>query len=194
MEIRCGWVNPDNELYMKYHDDEWGVPVHDDRKLFEMLVLEGAQAGLSWETILKKRENYRRAFANFEPEAVAAFGEDDVQRLLLDAGIIRNRLKIRSAIKNAKVFLSISAEFGSFDRYLWNFVGNESVDCAFATLAEIPTKDDTSEKISRDLKKRGMSFIGATIIYAFMQAVGMLNAHTTDCFRHAEIARGKETP
>lgn len=181
---RCEWVNPQNELYVKYHDNEWGVPVHDDTVLFEMLILEGAQAGLSWETVLKKRENYRKAFKGFDPNKVARFTDSEIDELMNNEGIIRNRLKIKSAVKNARIFLEIQKEFGSFDRFIWNFVNNKPIISHFTTINEFPTRDEISDKISKDLKKRGMSFIGSTIIYAFMQAVGMINAHTTNCFRY----------
>lgn len=185
--IRCGWVDLNNPLYVAYHDEEWGVPVHDERKHFEMLVLEGAQAGLSWATILNRREGYRKAFDNFDPETVADYDEDKVQALLQDSGIIRNRLKIRSAIKNARAFLAIQKEFGSFDHYLWGFVNHQPIINHFKTLEEIPAQTDLSQKISRDLKKRGMSFVGPTIIYAHMQAIGLVNDHLVDCFvRQAE--------
>lgn len=187
MKERCGWLNPNNELYTRYHDEEWCVPVHDDRTLFEMLILEGAQAGLSWETILKKRDNYRRAFANFDVDAILKFTEVDEATLMQNAGIVRNRLKIKSVRINAVVFRAIQSEFGSFDSYLWAFVGNKGVDAGFESLADLPTKDAVSDAISKDLKKRGMKFVGSTIVYAFMQAVGMVNAHTTNCFRYKEV-------
>ncbi|HEY1407215.1 MAG TPA: DNA-3-methyladenine glycosylase I, partial [Spirochaetota bacterium] len=166
---------------------EWGVPVHDDIRLFEMLILEGAQAGLSWETILKKRGNYRSAFKGFDPRKVARFGDKDVKSLMLNEGIVRNRLKIKSAIQNANVFLSIQKEFGSFDRFIWGYVHNVPVNPRYKSMQEIPVRDELSDQISKDLKKRGMSFVGSTIIYAFMQAIGMINAHTTDCFRHKKL-------
>ena len=180
--IRCGWVDLNNPLYVAYHDKEWGVPVHDERKHFEMLVLEGAQAGLSWATILNRREGYRKAFDNFKPEKVAVYDEDKVQALVQDPGIIRNRLKIKSAIKNARAFLAIQKEFGSFDHYLWGFVNHQPIINHFKTLEEIPAQTDLSQKISKDLKKRGMSFVGPTIIYAHMQAIGLVNDHLVDCF------------
>lgn len=180
--IRCGWVDMNNPLYVIYHDEEWGVPVHDERKHFEMLVLEGAQAGLSWATILNRREGYRKAFDNFEPEKVAAYDESKVEALLQDPGIIRNRLKVKSAIKNARVFLAIQKEFGSFDHYLWGFVNHQPIINHFKTLEEIPAQTLLSQRISKDLKKRGMSFVGPTIIYAHMQAIGMVNDHLVDCF------------
>ena len=182
---RCSWVPKNNPLYERYHDEEWGIPVHDDRKLFEMLVLEGAQAGLSWETVLKKRENYRKAFDNFDPAKVAGYGEEKVRELLNNPGIIRNRLKINSAINNAKKFLEVQEESGSFDSYIWSFVDNKPIRNNFATIKEIPAKTELSDKISNGLKKRGFKFVGSTIIYAFMQSIGMVNDHTSECFRHS---------
>ncbi len=170
-----------------YHDREWGVPLHDDGKLFEFLVLEGAQAGLSWSTVLRKRENFRKAFHGFDPEVVARYKEKDVQRLLKDEGIIRNRLKIEAAITNAGKVLDIKKEFGSFDAYIWQFVGNKPVKHGFTRLAEIPATTSESDAMSRDLKKRGFRFVGSTICYAFMQAVGMVNDHLVDCFRYREL-------
>jgi DNA-3-methyladenine glycosylase I len=187
MTKRCKWVNVENKLYMQYHDTQWGVPVHDDILLFEMLILEGAQAGLSWETVLKKRENYRKAFKGFDPQKVAKFTDNYIEELLQNEGIIRNRLKIKSAITNANAFLKIQKEFGTFDLYLWKFVNYIPINHQFKTFDTMPTKDELSDRISKDLKKRGMSFIGSTIIYAFMQAVGMINAHTMDCFRYKEL-------
>lgn len=184
---RCRWVNPQNELYVRYHDEEWGVPVHDDAVLFEMLILEGAQAGLSWETILKKRENYRKAFKGFDPKKVARLTDEYQASLLANEGIVRNRLKIKAAVSNAKAFLEIQREFGSFDRYIWGFVNFVPMNEKHKTIETIPTKNEISDEISKDLKKRGMSFVGSTIIYAYMQAVGMVNAHTTDCFRYREV-------
>ncbi len=180
---RCGWVNPKNELYVQYHDEDWGVPVHDDQKLFEMLILEGAQAGLSWETVLKKRKNYKAAFDDFDPQKVAKYDEKKKEELLQNEGIIRNRLKIKSAIQNANAFLEIQKEFGSFDAYIWEFVGHRSMQNTFKSLSELPAKTELSDTISKDLKKRGMNFVGSTIIYAFMQAVGMVNDHEVSCFR-----------
>jgi DNA-3-methyladenine glycosylase I len=165
-----------------YHDDEWGIPQHDDRLLFEFLILEGAQAGLSWETILKKRGAYRKAFAGFDPKKVARFDAGDEKRLLADAGIVRNRLKISSAISNAKAFLDVQREFGSFDAYVWSFVGGKPIRNAWKSLKEVPAKTTESDAMSKDLKKRGFRFVGSTICYAFMQAVGMVNDHTVDCF------------
>lgn len=186
MKTRCAWCGTD-PLYISYHDDEWGVPVHDDRHLFEMLVLEGAQAGLSWLTILRKREAYRWAFANFEPETVADWSESDVARLLADAGIVRNRLKIESAIRNARGVLKIREEFGSLDAYLWRFVDHRPRQNAWRSLAEVPARTEQSDAMSKDLKRRGFNFAGSTICYAFMQAVGMVNDHLTSCYRYDEI-------
>jgi DNA-3-methyladenine glycosylase I len=185
--IRCAWAGAD-PLYLRYHDQEWGVPVHDERRLFEMLVLEGAQAGLSWLTILRKREGYRRAFADFDPQAVAAFGPADVQRLLGDPGIVRNRLKIESAIANARTLLAVQQELGSFDALLWRHTGGRPRQNAWPDLRAVPARTVESDALSRELKRRGFRFVGSTICYAFMQAVGMVNDHTTDCYRHAELA------
>lgn len=186
MKKRCEWCS-DNPLYLSYHDEEWGVPVSDDRLLFEFLVLEGAQAGLSWLTILKKRQNYRQAFDNFEYRLVADYSERDINRLRNDAGIVRNRLKIESAIKNARAFLEIQEQYGSFSTYLWNWVDNTPLQNNWQRLADVPASTTLSDALSKDLKKRGFSFVGSTICYAFMQAVGMVNDHTIDCFRHKEI-------
>ena len=186
-KIRCPWCEG-TELYRRYHDEEWGVPVHDDRKHFEFLVLESAQAGLSWSTILKKRENYRKAYRGFDPAVVARFGARDRERLLKDAGIVRNRLKIESSINNAKRFMEIQGQFGSFDAYLWGFVGGHPVVNRWKTLSEIPANTELSDTISKDLKGRGFRFVGSTIIYAHLQAVGVVNDHLTGCFRHAELA------
>lgn len=183
---RCEWCGSD-PLYVAYHDFDWGVPVHDDRLLFEFLVLEGAQAGLSWLTILKKRENYKKAFHGFDYELVANYTDADVSRLLADAGIVRNRLKIGSAIKNARGVLDIRDEYGSLDSYLWRYVDGVPRQNTWKSMTELPAKTELSDAMSRDLKKRGFSFIGSTICYAFMQAVGMVNDHTTDCFRYGEI-------
>lgn len=180
---RCPWVNPNNPEYVAYHDKEWGKPVHDDRHLFEMLILEGAQAGLSWETVLKKRENYRRLFANFDPIKVSRFTTAKVAKLLLDPGIIRNRLKIESTISNAKAFLKVQKEFGSFDHYLWQFVDHQPIENHFSSLKEYPSKTALSDTISKDLKKRGFRFVGSTIIYAYLQAIGVVNDHTIDCYK-----------
>ena len=177
---RCAWVPADDPLYVAYHDEEWGVPSRDERHLFEMLVLEGAQAGLSWATILHKREGYRRAFAGFDVETVARFGPDDVERLLGDAGIVRNRLKVESAIANARAVL----EAGGLAELVWSFVGGEPKLNAWRTTAEIPAETDESKAMSKELKRRGFRFVGPTVCYAFMQACGLVNDHTTDCFRH----------
>ncbi len=185
---RCGWVPLNDQKYIEYHDREWGVPVHDDRKLFEFLVLEGAQAGLSWRTILQRRENYRKAFDQFDPSIVSEYGEDDIERLLNDTGIIRNRLKVRSAVQNARSFLTVREEFGSFDSYIWDFVGKKPVIGGWAEIWEIPASTELSTRLSRDLKRRGFKFVGTTICYSFMQAVGLVNDHTTYCFRYSEIA------
>jgi len=185
-KTRCAWAGTD-PLYVAYHDEEWGVPVHDDRKLFEMLVLEGAQAGLSWSTILKKRPGYRTAFADFDIEKVAAFTQDDVDRLLGDSGIVRNRMKIESAIKNAQGALEIQKEFGSLDAFLWQFVDGRPKQNAWASMGELPAQTEESAAMSKALKKRGFNFVGPTICYAFMQAVGMVNDHVTPCYRHREL-------
>lgn len=187
-KIRCSWVGA-NPRMADYHDLEWGVPVHDDYKLFEFLVLEGAQAGLSWQTILNRREGYRKAFANFDPPVVAAFTESDQQRLLADEGIIRNRLKVQAAIVNAQKFLEIQAEFDSFDKYQWRFVDGKPLENSWHSMSEIPATSAQAQAMSDDLKKRGFKFVGPTIIYAHMQAVGMVNDHTTDCFRYDEIRK-----
>ena len=176
-------------IYARYHDEEWGVPVHDDRTLFEFLILEGAQAGLSWETILKKRENYRAAFAGFDPARVARFDGARVERLLLDPGIVRNRLKVAGAVRNAKAFLAVQEERGSFDAHLWPFVGGEPRENAWRSLREVPPLTPESDALSKDLRRRGFTFVGSTICYAFMQAVGMVNDHPLDCFRHDEVRR-----
>lgn len=186
MKQRCGWSLGD-PLYLAYHDEEWGVAVHDDRKLFEFLVLEGAQAGLSWITILRRRAHYREAFDAFDPVKVASYSEDKMAMLRQDAGIIRNKLKIRSAVKNAQAFLKVQAEFGSFDRYIWQFVHGQPIMNHFATLADVPAQTAESQAMSKDLKKRGFTFVGPVICYAYMQAVGMVNDHVVSCFRHQEI-------
>jgi len=187
MKKRCDWVNLSNDLYIKYHDEEWGVPLHHEHKLFELLILEGCQAGLSWETILKKRENYRKAYDNFDPKVVAEYDDEKIQELLSNAGIVRNKLKVRASVKNAKVFLKIQKEFGSFDQYLWNFIDNKPIVNNLEKLEDYPTRTELSDKISSDLKKRGMSFVGSTIIYAMIQAIGMVNDHQTDCFRYSQV-------
>jgi DNA-3-methyladenine glycosylase I len=190
MKCRCKWVNLKNDPYITYHDEEWGVPVHDDRHLFEMLILEGAQAGLSWETVLNKRENYRAAFEGFDPVIVAGFNDEKIDALLNDEGIVRNRLKVTSAVRNAGVFLEIQKDFGSFDAYLWAYVNGVQIDSGRAEIGEVPATSDLSDRISKDLKKRGMNFVGSTIIYSFLQAVGVVNDHTRDCFRYDEIRNG----
>ena len=185
---RCAWGSH-NPLMIEYHDTEWGVPLHDEQKLFEFLILEGMQAGLSWSTILNKRENFRRAFAEFDVEQVARFGKRDINRLLKDAGIIRNRLKIEATINNAQRFSKVQNEFGSFDAYIWGFVGGKPIKNGFKSLQEIPAKTPLSDAISKDLIKRGFKFVGSTIVYAHMQATGMVNDHTVDCFRYDEVDR-----
>ncbi len=182
---RCGWAR--NDLAIEYHDQEWGVPVHDDRLFFEFLILEGAQAGLSWDTILRKRDAYRKAFDKFAPEKVARYSEAKMAKLLENEGIIRNRLKIKSAVENAKAFLKVQKEFGSFDTYIWGFVGGKPLDNKVKTMSDVPAKTEISDAISKDLKKRGFNFVGSTIMYAFMQATGMVNDHMRECFRYKEI-------
>jgi DNA-3-methyladenine glycosylase I len=188
--VRCGWAR--NELAIAYHDQEWGVPVHDDRKLYEFLVLEGAQAGLSWDTILRKREAYRIAFDQFDPEIVARYGKRKVGELLRNPEIVRNRLKIASATQNAKALLAVSKEFGSFERYIWQFVGGRPLVNSRRTLKDVPPLTIESDAMSKDLKKRGFNFVGSTICYAFMQAVGMVNDHLVGCFRYKQV-QGKST-
>lgn len=183
---RCEWCLGD-DLYLQYHDQEWGVPIHDDQKLFEFLILEGAQAGLSWLTVLKKREAYHEAFDGFDPQKVARYGEDKISELINNKGIIRNKLKIESAIKNAKAFISIQEKSGSFDRYIWNFVDGLTIQNRFKTLKELPAETELSRVISKDLKKRGFSFVGPTIIYAHLQATGMVNDHIISCYRYKEL-------
>ncbi len=190
MKTRCRWV-ADDELYRKYHDEKWGVPAHDDGKLFELLILEGVQAGLSWLTVLRKRENYRRAFDGFDAEKIAAYDSKKVERLMEDKGIIRNRLKIKAAIENARAFLKVREEWGTFDAYLWQFIGGKPKQNFWRTLEEVPSKTAESEAMSKDLARRGFKFVGSTICYAFMQAVGMVNDHTTDCFRYAELSKSR---
>ena len=187
--IRCAWAGSD-PLYQAYHDLEWGVPLHDDRLLFEFLVLEGAQAGLSWITILRKRAAYRKAFDGFDPRLVAAFDDAKTAELLANPGIVRNRLKVASAIGNARAFLNVQEEFGSFDAYLWRFVDNMPIQNAWESMAHVPASTDLSDALGRDLKQRGFNFVGSTICYAFMQAVGMVNDHTRDCFRWRELGGG----
>jgi len=184
---RCRWCDENSPEYVAYHDHEWGVPCHDDGKLFEMLVLEGMQAGLSWLTVLKKRDNFRKAFDSFDYNKISRYGESKIEKLMADPGIIRNRLKIRSVVQNARVFMEIQKETGSFDRYLWAFVDFKQVRNSFKNPEDIPANTEISDRISRDLKKRGMNFVGSTIIYAYMQAVGMVNDHETGCFRHGQV-------
>ncbi len=183
---KCPWAYA-SPLEEKYHDHEWGVPVHDDRRLFEFLVLEGAQAGLSWRTVLNKRDNYRRAFDNFEPGRVAAYDEKKIQNLLNDQGIIRNQLKIRSAASNARAFLQVSEAFGSFDHYIWHFVEHSPIQNSWSQVEQVPASTVISDAMSKDLKKRGFTFVGTTICYAYMQATGMVNDHLTDCFRYEPL-------
>tara|TARA_R100000027_G_scaffold5591_1_gene4585 strand:- start:4539 stop:5111 length:573 start_codon:yes stop_codon:yes gene_type:complete len=189
MKTRCKWCG-DDPLYIDYHDNEWGSPVHEDRALFEFLILEGAQAGLSWITILKKRQNYREAMDDFDWEKIARYDERDTARLLANPGIVRNRLKIASAIRNAQATIKIREEFGSLDFYLWGFVDGSPIQNQWKTFEEVPAKTPLSDKLSKDLKRRGFNFVGSTICYAFMQAVGMVNDHTTDCYRHRELYSG----
>lgn len=186
MCTRCGWCG-DDPLYVAYHDEDWGVPVHDDRKLFEMLILEGAQAGLSWLTILRKRENYRKAFDNFDVGKISEYSEDDVARLLADPGIVRNRLKVNAAVKNARSALKVMEEFGTLDSYLWRFVEEVPRQNSWKSMAELPARTTESDMMSKDLKRRGFSFIGSTICYALMQSVGMVNDHLVDCFRYEQV-------
>ena len=186
---RCGWVGESNLLLLEYHDREWGVPVHDDRQHFEFLVLEGAQAGLSWSVVLNKREGYRRAFSEFDPNRVARYTDKRVQKLLLDPGIIRNRQKIEAAVRNARAFLAVQEEFDSFDAYAWRFVGGQPKVNRWKVMKQIPATSTESDAFSKDLKQRGFSFVGSTVIYAHMQAVGMVNDHLIDCFRYREVAK-----
>jgi len=187
---RCEWCLG-HELFLPYHDEEWGVPEHDDRKLFEMLLLEGAQAGVTWLIVLKKRENYRRAFDHFNPHKIARYGEKKIAALLQDAGIIRNRLKVNAAVTNARAFLQVQEEFGSFDRYIWQFVGGQPRVNRWKTLKEVPPHTVESDTMSKDLKKRGFKFVGSTICYAFMQACGLVNDHATECFRWSAVKKMK---
>lgn len=184
---RCPWVSSDNELMVRYHDEEWGRPVHDDRVLFEFLILEGAQAGLSWDTILKKRESYRRLFAKFDPRKVAKFGEAEVEKCLADAGIVRHEGKIRSAISNAHAFLAVVKEFGSFSEYLWRFVDGTPIKNSPRSAKDYPTRTSLSDALAKDLKKRGFKFVGTSICYAYMQAVGLVNDHSVDCYLHNKM-------
>ena len=185
---RCGWAK--NDLALSYHDTEWGVPLHDDKRLFEFLILEGAQAGLSWDTVLKKRENYRSVFDDFDAEKIALYDERKCAELLQNEGIIRNRLKVASAVRNAKSYLKILEEFDTFDSYIWRFVDGKPVVNSWKNLSEIPAKTPISDWMSKDLKKRGFNFVGSTIMYAFMQACGLVNDHLTNCFRYDEVSRG----
>lgn len=184
--VRCEWAG-DDPLYIQYHDEEWGVPVHDDRRFFEFLILEGAQAGLSWITILRKRDAYREAFDQFDPVKVAAYDEAKIAALLQNPGIVRNRLKVQSAVGNARAFLQVQAEFGTFDSYIWSFVGGQPIINHRASLREVPAETDEARAMSKDLKRRGFKFVGPTICYAFMQATGLVNDHTTACFRHQAL-------
>jgi DNA-3-methyladenine glycosylase I len=186
---RCEWANG-SELEQSYHDNEWGVAVHDDRSLFEFLILEGAQAGLSWSTILRKREGYRKAFENFDVQKISRYSEDDIARLLINSEIIRNKLKINATITNAKAFLQVQEQFGSFDHYIWQFVHGRPIQNSWERMIDIPSSSSESEVMSKDLRKRGFKFVGATICYAFMQAVGMVNDHVVDCFRYEELKNG----
>lgn len=184
--IRCGWAGQDNQAYLDYHDKEWGVPVWDDRTQFEFLILEGAQAGLSWSTILNKREGYRKHFADFDPEKVARFNEARLAKILLDPGVVRNRLKVQSAVTNARAFLKVQEEFDGFGNYIWRFVGGAPIQNRFRSMAEVPATSRESDALSKDLKKRGFKFVGSTIVYAHMQATGLVNDHLVSCFRHEE--------
>ena len=186
---RCPWAT--NDLSIRYHDEEWGLPTHDDTTLFEFLILEGAQAGLSWDTILKKRENYRSAFDHFDPKKIARYDRRKIQSLMNDAGIIRNRLKIASTIQNAKAFLKVQDEFGSFDAYIWQFTGGSPIVNSRRSMNQVPASTPESDAMTKDLKKRGFSFVGTTICYAFMQAVGMVNDHSVECFRYAQVNRAR---
>jgi DNA-3-methyladenine glycosylase I len=188
MTSRCAWAGSD-PLYLAYHDNEWGVPLHNDRLLFEFLILEGAQAGLSWITILRKRENYRAAYDQFDPKLVAQYDDAKIAELMANPGIVRNRLKISAAVQNARAFLNVQQEFGSFDRYIWGFVGGKTIVNHWQSLREIPPETDESRAMSKDLLKRGFKFVGPTICYAFMQACGMVNDHTVDCFRYQDVMR-----
>lgn len=188
MKRRCVWAADASPLYQRYHDKEWGVAVQNDRKLFEFLILEGAQAGLSWSTILNKRANYRRAYGNFDARKIARYNATKVRQLLKNPGIVRNRLKVRASILNARAFLQVQKEFGSFNRYIWQFVGGKPVQNKRRRLKDIPAQTEVSDAMSKDLKERGFKFVGSTICYAFMQAVGMVNDHTVDCFRHRQVS------
>ncbi len=186
MKKRCDWCGTE-PIYVDYHDKEWGVPVHDDRLHFEMIILDGAQAGLSWITILKRRETYREAFDNFDVNKVSRYSEKKIETLLRDPGIIRNRLKVKSTVQNAKSFLEVQKEFGSFDQYIWQFVNHKTIENKWKKMSDVPAKTAESDAMSKDLKKRGFSFVGSTICYAYMQAAGMVNDHTMDCFRYNEL-------
>jgi len=188
---RCGWSASGDEQYLAYHDEEWGVPVHDDRKQFEFLTLESAQAGLSWAIVLRKRENYRRAFADFDAEKVARYTSKKIEQLLTDPGIIRNRFKVQAAVTNARNFLEVQEEFGTFDKYIWSFVGGRPIRNTWETMKQVPATSKESDALSKDLQSRGFKFVGSTIIYAHMQAVGMVNDHLVTCFRHKAVARKK---
>ncbi len=190
---RCSWVNVDNALMLEYHDREWGVPTHNDRRHFEFLILEAAQAGLSWSIVLNKREGYRRAFSQFDPEKVARYSKAKIDKLVADPGIIRNRMKIEAAVKNARALLAVQEEFGSFDKYCWRFVGGKPRQNRWKSLRQIPATTPESDEFSRDLKQRGFNFVGSTIIYAHMQAVGMVNDHLVDCFRYRTIEAVRHT-
>lgn len=187
MKTRCGWAKG-SQLYIDYHDTEWGVPVHDDRRLFEFLILEGAQAGLSWSTILNKRHGYRQAYSNFDPQKIARYSDNKVKQLLGNPAIVRNRLKILASIQNARAFLEVQKEFGSFDAYIWRFVGGKQRHNAWRSVKKIPAETKESDAMSKDLKKRGFKFVGSTICYAFMQAVGMVNDHILECYRYDELS------
>ncbi len=191
VQKRCSWVSEGNALMMEYHDREWGVPNHDDRKHFEFLILEAAQAGLSWSIVLNKREGYRRAFSQFDPEKVARYTKAKVDKLVADPGIIRNRLKIEAAVQSARALLAVQEEFGSFDKYCWQFVGGKPRQNRWKSLGQIPATTPESDELSRDLKQRGFKFVGSTVIYAHMQAIGMVNDHLVDCFRYRAIERGR---
>ena len=184
---KCQWAKGSFEAYQKYHDEEWGMPVHDDTRHFEFLILEGAQAGLSWATVLKKRDGYRQAFANFDYKKVAQYDDAKMEELLLDPSIIRNRLKVKSAVTNAQCFIEVQKEFGSFDAYIWQFVGGKPIINSWKKMGDVPASTKESDALSKDLKKRGFKFVGTTIMYAHMQACGLVNDHTTDCYRHKEV-------
>lgn len=193
MKTRCGWVNNTFPEYVKYHDEEWGVPVYDDKTHFEFLILEGAQAGLSWSTVLKKREGYKQAFADFDVEKVARFSPSQMEALVTNPGIIRNKLKIAATVNNAQRFIEVQKEFGSFNKYIWSFVNNEPIVNNWKSYKEAPATSTESDALSKDLKKRGFKFVGSTIIYAHMQATGLVNDHSTDCFRHEEVKKFRQS-